>query len=105
MNPMLSSFIGAIVRYALMGLAGYAVQHGLFTETDATKYAEAAAVAAPVLAWSLYQKYKGRQKLVTALAAPAGMTENDLEAHIKRAKAIGESLPSVTTPKDEAPSA
>lgn len=104
-NPFVMQIVGTLVRFLLAGAAAWVVQHGIFTEAEVGRLMEGLTVASVAIGWSLYQKYRGRQKLMTALAAPAGITEIDLERHIERAKAIGTPLPSVTTPKDEPPTA
>lgn len=79
MNPLLAQALGAIIRHFLTILAGYLVGKGIWSPDQAGQYVEAAAaalVAALVaLAWSLWSKYKGRQKLLTALDLPAGSSE------------------------------
>jgi hypothetical protein len=105
LNPMLQQFLGSFARWLLAGAAVWAVQHGIFTENEAAKYVEAGSLALVGIGWSLYQKYGSRLKLVTAMSSDQSMTEKELEIHIARAQAIGASLPSVTTPKTEAPQA
>lgn len=103
MNPLAIQFLGSILRWALAGLSVYAVQNGIFTESEAAKYVEAAALALPPLLWSLYQKYKDRQKLVVALATPHVKSEQELEDHILNSITAGVALPPVTTPKHITP--
>ena len=71
MNPLVSSFIGSLVRWLLTGLAGYFVKHGVITGEESTAYLAALVVGAPVLLWSLWEKYNGKLLLHTALHSPA----------------------------------
>lgn len=102
MNPLASEALGAILRWALTGLAGWFVSHGIWTADDAAKYVAAAAIGILTLGWSLWAKYRNRLKLVTALSEPAGATEHDVEYRIAWRRAT---VPSVTTPKDLPPAA
>jgi hypothetical protein len=105
MNPLLSEALGAILRWALTGLAGWFVSRGIWSADAASQYVAATAIGLLTLGWSLWAKYKTRLKFVTALASPEWTTEVDVEHRIATAKAWGQPLPSVTTPKDEAPRA
>ena len=102
MNPLWQAFLGSLVRFALAGVSMWAVQHGIFTESEAGGYVEAAAVAIPVLLWSFWGKYRERLKLVFA-AYIADMTEKQIERSIKSAQVAGVELPSTMTPKHETP--
>jgi hypothetical protein len=97
MNPLLVEALGSIIRAGLMILAGYLVKHGIWTDSDAANYVSAAALAIIGLGWSIWQKYKNRLTLVTALSG-GPMTEND-------AKMLSQmpGAPSVATPKDRRP--
>ena len=99
MNPMLQSFLASLLRYALMLLVPYFVKHGIFTESVAEKYVEAAVAGLLALGWSWWKIHGNRVKLLTALALPDGATENDLNAHM----ASGATAPSVLTPPNVVP--
>lgn len=104
MNPLLQQALGSIVRWLLTFAAGYLVQLGIWTEEDAMKYVGAAALALVALGWSLYQKYKSRLTLVTALATPGRASEAEVEQKIKAEKQKPvPALPPVTTPKTVVP--
>lgn len=92
MNPLLAQALGAIFRLLLAGVAGFLVQHGIWTQADATQYVAAAALALVALAWSLWQKYKSRIHFLTALEMPAGTTETKV---VERVKIGGGVLPIV----------
>jgi hypothetical protein len=98
MPPIVQEAAGAIVRAALFILAGYLVKAGIWTEDEAARYVGAAALFVLTLGWSLWQKYKSRTKLVTALASPVPMTENQAAAKVSHG-----TTPSTLTPKDEIP--
>lgn len=100
MNPMLAEALGSIIRAGLMVLAGYLVKAGIWNEGAATTYVTAASIGLLTLGWSIWQKYKNRLKLLTALTTPPGMTEATLEQQM----ASG-STPqvSVATPKADKP--
>lgn len=99
MNPILSAALGSILRWALAAGAGYLVKAGIWTGSDAETYVAAGALGLLGLGWSLWNKYHGRVKFLTALTMPAGTTENDVKLHI----ALGAPTPSVTTAADVAP--
>jgi hypothetical protein len=100
MNPILASFIGSLLRYALMLLVPYFVKHGIFTESVAEGYVEAAVAGLLALGWSWWKIHGNRVKLLTALSLPQGSTENDVKAAVASGAA-----PSVLTPPDTAPAA
>ncbi len=82
MNPILGAAIGSILRWLLAVGAGYFVQKGIWTDTDATAYVSAAALGLLSLGWSLYNKYRGRIKFLTALDMPPGATEAEVKTKV-----------------------
>jgi hypothetical protein len=82
MNPLYAAAVGSILRWALALGAGLLVEHGIWTQADATLYVTAGAFALVSLGWSQYQKFIARQKIVTAVSLVPGLTELQLEAHI-----------------------
>lgn len=99
MNPILQAALGSILRFFLAMGAGYLVKAGVWTGSDAETYVTAAALGLLTLGWSLWNKYKERQKLLTAIALPNLATEEEVVAHI----ADGKPTPPVTTPIDVTP--
>ncbi len=97
MNPLWSSAIGAILRWALAMGAGWLVEHGIWTSSDASTYVTAASLGLLSIGWSLWRKYTGRVKLLTALSLSAGTSENDLKDHIR----LGLPMPSLNTKPDD----
>jgi hypothetical protein len=98
MPPILQEALGSIVRTGLVFLAAYLIKAGIWTEEEAGRYITAGVVLILTVGWSLWQKYRSRQKLNVALATPHTMTEKAAEAAVARGEA-----PSVTTPKAEIP--
>lgn len=80
MNPLLVEALGSVLRAALNIGAGWLVAHGIWASSDAEKYVGAAAIALITLGWSIWQKYGMRTKLVTAMAMPSGVSENQVKA-------------------------
>lgn len=99
MPPAVEEALSAILRWAFTFVAGYLVEHGIWTAADAKTYVAGAALAVLGLAWSLWSKYKSRIKFLTALMMEPGSTEND----VNNAVSSETKNPSVMTPKDVAP--
>lgn len=98
--PFVQQIIGTVVRTAVAFFVGWLAAHGgpTFTDDQVTKAVSEIVPIVGVLLWSFYQKYHGRQKLMTAMASNAGVSEN----HVEMLVASG-AAPSVMTPKHEAP--
>jgi hypothetical protein len=99
MNPMVQAVVGSVVRWGLGLLAGHFMTTAI-SDGD-IKEVTGAIVAAIALGWSLYQKYHGRQVLVTALSS-GPMSEQTAKALV--ASPIVET-PSVTTSSHDVPAA
>ena len=96
MNPFVQQILGVIIRTSIVWLAG---KFGAeISESEATKLAAQIVPIVVVVGWSIYQKYRGRLKLLTAAAAPFALTEHEVEAMVDDRLT---SNPSVTTPKNE----
>jgi len=98
MNPILVEAAGSIVRAGLNVAAGWLVAHGIWSSSDAEKYVGALALALVSVGWSLWQHWGMRSKLVTAMAMPAGVTENQVHELVKDPLV---NTPSVSLPKDQ----
>lgn len=98
MNPFVQDIGGAVVRTLIGIMLGWLVKQQLITGEQAEAWITGLSGAVIILAWSLYQKYTSRQKLVTALASPAGSTERRVEQVISEGDA-----PPVTIPKHVPP--
>lgn len=99
MNPLLTAALGSILRWALAILAGYLVKKGIWSDSEAATYVTAGALGLLTLGWTLWERYKARVKLLTALTLPEGSTENELKDHMKSATV----KPSILTPPDSVP--
>ena len=99
MNPLLVEALGSILRAGLNIGAGYLVEHGIWSKSNAETYVGALALALISFGWSLWQKYHMRLKILTA-SASAGLSENQVEAMVKDPTTQN---PSATHPKDEVP--
>jgi hypothetical protein len=96
----------ALVQVGAAFLGGVLVAHHVITTTQESTFVASlithAALALPVLgalALTLWNKYAGRRKFMTALAMPKGATEDDVTAKI----AIGSVTPSILTPSNTIP--
>jgi hypothetical protein len=99
MNPIATKALGSIIRWALAGVAGALfVKHGIWSQSDAAQYVEAGTMGLLSLGFSLWEKYRSRLKLLTALTMPAGNTEANVEQAMKVLPS-----PSVLTAKDTVP--
>jgi hypothetical protein len=100
--PFIQQIIGVLVRAVVVWLAGYLAANADITLSE-NQIGQVVTYLVPVvavLAWSLYQKYRGRLKYLTAAASRHVMTEHEVEAIINDPAAPN---PSVLTPKDQLP--
>jgi hypothetical protein len=95
-NPFEEQALGSVVRVAIVWIAVH-LGHTI-TNDEAAHIAVEYVVPVLVLAWSLWQKYRGRQKLLTAASLPLAVSERQVENVIKSGGAA-----SVTTPKSVIP--
>ncbi len=100
--PFIQQILGVLIRGAVVWLAGYLAAHAGITlsEDQIGSIVTYLVPVAAVIAWSLYSKYIGRQKLLTALSTHGIMTEHEVEAIVSDP---AKPNPSVLTPKDEVP--
>jgi len=99
MNPLLVEAVGSILRAVLNIGAGYLVEHGIWSKSNADTYVAALALALISFGWSYWQKRRMRLKFLTA-SASAGLSEKEVEAMVKDPTTQN---PSATHPKDEVP--
>lgn len=87
---LLLEALGSIVRFLLAFVAGYLVQHGVWTQAAADTYVTAAATAIAMglisLGWSLWQKYRAHIDLLTALSLPAGSSQDQVKERVAAGK-------------------
>lgn len=106
MDPMVTEFLGVLVRWAVTSAMAYLVAHHVLTAdqgaTFGADFIHRALLSLPLLAtlaWGLWSKYHGRLKFMAALSMPTCATENDVLAKI----ALGQPTPSVMTPPNTIP--
>lgn len=99
MNPLLREGLASVVRAGLQMLAGWLIANGLWSSAEAEKVLPGLALGLVAISWSIYQKVRMRNKLVTAMAMPSGVSENQVQAAIKNPFIA---TPPVTLAKDEA---
>lgn len=102
LSPVAQDFWGSIIRHLLTGLAGVLVAHGYVTQQGASLYVEeliGVAIYGAGQAWSSRAVIWNRVKMLTALWAPRGTTEQQVINHI----AEGGQTPAVSTPPTTAP--
>lgn len=100
MNPLMVEAAGSILRALLNIGAGWLVVHGVWEQGAAQQYVGALALALVSIGWSVWQKWRMRSKLLTALSMPAGASERAVEA------AVADPMlrtPPVTLPKHVSP--
>jgi hypothetical protein len=99
--PFIQQIVGVLVRALVVALAGYLAGHAGITLND-DQIGQIVTYLVPivaVIAWSIYSKYGGRLKLLTA-AKEAGMSEHEVEAQVRDRNVIN---PSVLTAKTDLP--
>lgn len=89
MPVLLAEFLGAILRVLLAGAAGFFVQRGILTQGQSDTMVLAFTGWLLVAGWSVWNKYRGRVKFMTAL-------ESTTEAEVKEKIAAGDGSPIVT---------
>lgn len=96
LNPFLQQLLTKVAQLVVIWLAPKLGQ--TVTDDQAAQVVIAYVVPGVMALWALWQSYKNRQKLTTALASPAPMSEKQVENVIKVGGAA-----SVLTPKHEIP--
>lgn len=92
--------IGVVVRAAIVWIAAWVAAHGgpQYGESEIAKVVAEATPVILVIVWSIWQKFKSRQKLMVAMASPSAVSENHLDLHVASVQP-----PSVLTPRREVP--
>lgn len=87
MGPLLLDILGTWVRAALVALSTYLIQHHIVTAdqgdrlmTELFTHIMLTAPALAAVAWSMWAKYKGRIRFLTALEMPSGTSESKVKA-------------------------
>lgn len=102
MNPLLQAALGSLLRWLFAIAAGFFVEHGIWTQGEASSYVAGAALAVLSLLWSLWAKYHSRIKFLTALEVPAGSSEADVKATIAAGQGASV-LPPLSVPTSKLP--
>lgn len=74
MPDIYKNMIGSLVRWLMSGAAGYLIAHGWLTTGQADQLLFTLGLAISAIGLSLWQKYRQKLKLFTALEMPAGST-------------------------------
>src|ERR1035437_957643 len=98
MTPIIQAQLASLLRSLMWLAVPFLVKKGLITGTQAEGIVEAVATMAVSLAWSYWKNHSNQVKALTALAMPAGSTENDLKTQI-----VTKATPSVLTPANQPP--
>lgn len=94
--PFIQQIIGSVVRVVIVWLAA---QFGAeLSEDEIVKWTAQVLPIVLVVGWSIWQKYRGRQKLLMAAASPQVLSEKQVEGMVAAGLA-----PPVNTPKDQKP--
>lgn len=83
MPPLFAAIVGSFVRFGLAALATWLVSQGVWTQAAASDYVAGLTLGVVSLAWSIWQKYRGRLQFLTALEAPAGTTEEAVKQALR----------------------
>ena len=96
--PFILQILGVVVRVAVVWFAdkiGVAL-----SDDQILQVTTQVSLVLGVIAWSLYQKYRGRLKLLTACVSSKVLSERQVEAIVDNPNYPN---PSVLTPKHEVP--
>lgn len=83
LRPLFEKAIGSVIRSGMLALGGYLMAQGLITEDQSTQLLALAPMLAG-LAWSLWQKYSAQVAVEVAKELPAGATNHQVKAEIKK---------------------
>jgi hypothetical protein len=79
MNPLIRDILESLLRKGSTAIATYLVTMGLLTEGQATEVVAGLVLLGVSIAWSIYQRYKDRLVLLTAIEAPPGTSEKQVK--------------------------
>lgn len=102
MPPVVKLILQAVVKVAVVWLAGFLAAHANLTLSEAQIGALVTYLTpvALVLVWSIMQHFRNRKLLLTALMTPWAMTEREVRDRLKDPRVP---TPSINTDKDEVP--
>lgn len=96
LNPLVQQLIGVLIRVILVGISGEATVHA-YENGEIDEMAKALAPGLIAVGWSMFNAYKGRKKLVTAMSLSTPVSENQLNHIIAQST----NTPPVTLAKTE----
>jgi hypothetical protein len=82
MNPLITSLLMGFVRWALQGVFVWMTARNIMQPDQTEMVVAGIAGALSTLGWVLWVKYRDRQKLLTAAAKHAGVSERTVEAAV-----------------------
>lgn len=97
MSPVLQEMLGGIIRWAITFVSAYFISKGIWSDEDVRRWTPWIVTAIVSLLWNLWQKYKSRVLINTALANPPQSPEA-----LKSQVDAGMKAPAVT-PVDRVP--
>jgi hypothetical protein len=106
LNPAVTRFITSIITRLLTMLGGILIAKGWLTSEEVggitpalIEYIVGGILVLGTAAYGLIRNWTDQQKIVTALATTAPMTEDQLEAKIASGVAASVATPKTTVPK------
>lgn len=98
MNPLLNSFIAAILRHLLGFVGAWFVQRGILNPAQADEMILGLIVSLVALLWSLWNKYKSKLEFFTAAGSHSKVSLDEVRASIRYGTHAA-----ATTPSDQKP--
>jgi hypothetical protein len=98
MNPLVQSLLMGFLRWALQGAFVWMTARGIMQPDQAELIVAGIAGALCTLGWILWVKFRDRQKLLTAAAKHAGVSERTVEAAVAAGVAPPASLDKDASP-------
>jgi len=83
MSQLIVTLLSSLLRMVLLGWFATLIEKGVWTEGQLTSLATGLAGFIVVAGYALWNHYRNRVKLLTALEAPPGTTEAAIIATIK----------------------
>jgi len=88
MKPLVVTMLGAALRMLMLIWFGSLIERNVWTEGQVETLALAVAGATVTACWALWNHYKARLKFLTALEAPLGTREDEIDAVIKAGQGV-----------------
>ena len=103
MNPVLTAALWSVIRHLMTLLAGYLVAHGVWAHEDSQRYVPeltaAVVMGLTAVGAAIYNKYKQKRLVNTALAMPSGATVEETRKVIAEGKAAPATLLETSSPR------